>query len=63
MNAVVILWSGVAGAALTMAGAYGALWLLDRRVLANLALSAVALAVAGLSIAELGMMHSASAAE
>jgi signal transduction histidine kinase len=63
VNAVVILWSGVAGAAVTMAGAYGALWLLDRRVLANLALSAVALAVAGLSIAELGMMHSASAAE
>ena len=62
MNAVTILWSSVAGAALAMAGAHGTLWMLDRR-LANLAFSVVALAVAGLAIAELGMMHSASAAE
>src|SRR5688572_6637822 len=63
MNTVTILWSSVAGAALTMAGAHGALWILDRHRLANLAFSVVALAVAGLSIAELGMMHSASARE
>jgi signal transduction histidine kinase len=63
MNTVVILWAGVTGAALTIAGAYGALWLLDRRGVANLALSVVALAVAALSLTELGMMHAASAAE
>ena len=63
MNTVTVLWSGVAGAALTMAGAHGALWILDRSRLANLAFSVVALAVAGLSVAELGMMHSASAPE
>ena len=63
MNAVTILWSGVAGAALTTAGAHAVLWLLDRRAHANLAFCIVALAVAGLSITELGMMHSASAAE
>jgi signal transduction histidine kinase len=63
MSAVVILWSAVAGAALTMAGAYGALWLLDRRGLANLTFSVVAFAVAALSLTELGMMHAASAAE
>jgi signal transduction histidine kinase len=46
-----------------MAVAHGALWVLDRRGPANLAFSIVALAVAGLSIAELGMMHAASPAE
>ena len=63
MSAVTILWSGVAGAALTMALAHAALWLLDRRALANLAFGIVALAVAGLSMTELGMMHAESAAE
>lgn len=63
MNTVTILWSSVAGAALTIAGVHGALWILDRRRLANLAFSVVALAVVGLSVAELGMMHSASAAQ
>jgi signal transduction histidine kinase len=46
-----------------MAVAHGALWVLDRRGAANLAFSIVALAVAGLSITELGMMHAASPAE
>src|SRR6185295_7587943 len=63
MNAVLILWSGVAGASLTMGGAHGALWLLERRRLANLALCIVAIAVAGLALTELGMMQSASPAE
>jgi signal transduction histidine kinase len=63
MNAVTIVWATVAGAALTLAVAHGALWLLDRRGLANLALSIVALAVGGLSITELGMMHALTPAE
>jgi signal transduction histidine kinase len=63
MNAVTMLWAGVAGVALTLAGVYGSLWLLDRRRPASLAFCAVAIGVAGLSIAELGMMHSASPAE
>lgn len=46
-----------------MAGAHAALWLMDRRARANLAFGVVALAVAGISITELGMMHAASAAE
>src|SRR5688572_19005589 len=46
-----------------MAVAHGALWVLDRRAPANLAFSIVALAVAGLSLTELGMMHAASPAE
>jgi len=63
MSAVIILWAGVAGTALTLAGVHGVLWLLDRRGLANLAFCIVAIGVAGLSITELGMMHSSSAAE
>ena len=43
--------------------AHAMLWLLERRRLANLCFGIVALAVAGLAIAELGMMHAASAAE
>jgi signal transduction histidine kinase len=46
-----------------MAVGHGSLWLLDRRGLANLVLAIVALAVAGLSMTELGMMHAVSAAE
>jgi len=63
MNAVIILWAGVAGTALTLAGVHGFLWLLDRRTSANLAFCVVAVSVAGISMAELGMMHSASPAE
>ena len=63
MNAVVILWAGVAGTALTLAGVHGTLWLLDRRGLANLVFCLVALGVAGFAIAELGMMQSATGAE
>ena len=63
MNAVTTLWSAVAGGALTMAGAHAALWLMDRSARANLAFGIVALAVAGIAITELGMMHAASAAD
>ena len=63
MNAVVILWAGVAGTALTLAGVHGFLWVLDRRTPANLAFCLVAVSVAGISMAELGMMHSTTPAE
>src|ERR1041385_5355185 len=63
MNAVVILWAGVAGTALTLAGGHGFLWLLERRTPANLAFCVVAISVAGIGMAELGMMHSTSPAE
>ena len=43
--------------------AHALLWLLERRRLANLCFSIVALAVAGLAITELGMMQAASPAE
>ena len=63
MSAVIILWAGVAGTALTLAGVHGFLWLLDRRTSANLAFCVVAVSVAGISVAELGMMHSTTPAE
>jgi signal transduction histidine kinase len=63
MNTVMILWAGMAGAALSIAAVQGLLWLLDRRGVASLAFCIAAVGVAGLSIAELGMMHSASPAE
>ena len=62
MNAVIILWAVVGGTALTLAGVHGFLWLLDRRTRSNLAFCVVAIAVAGISLTELGMMHSASPA-
>ena len=43
--------------------AHAVLWVLERRRLANLCFSIVALAVAALAITELGMMHAASPAE
>ena len=43
--------------------AHAALWLLERRRLANLCFGIVALAVAALATTELGMMHAASPAE
>jgi signal transduction histidine kinase len=46
-----------------MALAHALLWLLERRRLANLCFGIVAVGVAGLAIAELGMMRSASPAE
>src|SRR5215467_2958349 len=63
MNAVVILWAVTAGAALTLAGVQGFLWLLDRRRLANLAFGIAAISAAGFSVTELGMMYAGSPAE
>jgi signal transduction histidine kinase len=63
MHAVTIVWASVAGIALTLSGVHVLLWLLDRRSVANLVFGIVAFSVAGLSITELGMMHSASGAE
>lgn len=63
MNWVHIVWAGVAGIALSVAAVHGTLWLLDRRARAYLAFCIVAVSVAGISITELGMMHSASPAE
>ena len=61
MDGVTILWAAVGGTALTLAGVHGFLWLLDRRGIANLAFCIVAISVAGLSVTEVGMMHSVSA--
>src|SRR5262249_46236583 len=61
MDGVTILWAAVGGTALALAGVHGFLWLLDRRGIANLAFCIVAISVAGLSVTEVGMMHSVSA--
>ena len=63
MDTVEVLWGAVAGTALTLAGVHGFLWILDRRAVANLVFSIVAIGVAGISVAELGMMHATSAAD
>ncbi len=63
MDTVEILWGVVAGTALTLAGVHGFLWVFDRRALANLMFCIVAISVAGISIAELGMMHAISPAD
>src|SRR4051812_23959520 len=63
MSTVIILWAAIGGTALALAGAHALLWVLDRRAAANLAFCIVAVGIAGISMTELGMMHSASAAE
>ena len=63
MSVVATLWTAIACSALTLALVHGIVWLLDRRGWANLAFCIVAVSVAGMSFAELGMMHSASPAE
>lgn len=63
MSLVTTLWSMQAAAALTLAVLYGVVWTVDRRNLANLTLCVVALAMAGVARAEVGMMHAATAAE
>jgi len=63
MSLVTTLWSMQAAAALTLAVLYGGVWTVDRRNLANLTLCIVALGMAGVARAEVGMMHAATAAE
>jgi len=63
MSLVTILWSMGAAAALTLAAVYGATWLFERRLLANLFFSISAIATALCARCELGMMHSATPAE
>ena len=60
---ITTLWSMGAAAALTLAAVHGLVWLMDRKSMANLLFSVVALAVAGLVPLELGVMHSATPAE
>jgi two-component system, LuxR family, sensor kinase FixL len=59
---VTIIWSVVAACALLLACMYGLVWVLDRQARANLAFACEGLAVVGLVVVELGMMHAATAA-
>lgn len=63
MSPVTVLWSAGAGAALLLAVMHALVWILDRRAWASLAFSVLALAVAGIAITELGMMHATTAGE
>jgi signal transduction histidine kinase len=63
MSLVTILWSMGAAMALTLAAVYGATWLLERRLVANLFLCIFAVATALCARCEVGMMHSATPAE
>jgi len=63
MSLITTLWSMQAAAALTLAVLYGIVWTVDRRNLANLTLCIVAIAMAGVARAEVGMMHAAAATE
>jgi signal transduction histidine kinase len=62
-NTLLIVWSMVGAASLTLAVMHGLLWLLDRRLLANLAFCVVAVAVAAIARIEYGMMRAASPEE
>ena len=63
MSLVTTLWSMQAAAALTLAVLYGVVWSVDRRNLANLTLCVVAVAMAFVARAEVGMMHATTVAE
>lgn len=63
INLVVMLWSAAAGVTLCMAAVHLLVWLKDRRVWASLAFSVTALAAAGHSIGEMGMMFSDTPAQ
>jgi signal transduction histidine kinase len=63
MNTVVLLWGAVGGTAFALAGAHILLWFLDRRAWGNLIFAVIAVSFACISVAELGMMQSATPAE
>ena len=63
MSLITILWSMGAAVALTLAAVYGATWVLERRLVANLFFCIFAVATALCARCELGMMHSATPAE
>ena len=58
-----MLWGAIGGTAFALAGVHILLWLLDRRVWGNLLFAIIAVSFAGISVTELGMMHSATPAE
>jgi signal transduction histidine kinase len=57
MSLLIILWSMLAGTALTLGIVHALVWLSDRKALANLAFAVVALALASMAPIELLMMH------
>ena len=61
MSYVAILWSVAGSAALLLGIVHALVWLLDRKALANLAFSVIALSVVGIAVTELGMMYASSA--
>jgi signal transduction histidine kinase len=61
MSYVTIIWSVVAACALLLAMMYGLVWLMDRQARASLAFACEALAIVGLVVMELGMMHATTA--
>ena len=60
---VTTLWSMEAAAALTLAVLYGVVWTVDRRNFSHLTLCVVAVSMAVVARAEVGMMHAATAAQ
>lgn len=63
MSLVTVLWSMGAAVSLTLAVIYGATWVLERRLVSHLIFGILAIASALAARCELGLMHSATAAE
>src|SRR4051812_34857828 len=63
MSWITIIWSMTAAAGLTLGCVHFVVWLQDRKALASLAFSTVALAVVALTWTELGMMRSTTPEE
>src|SRR5262249_33910578 len=61
MSYVTILWSVIAAAALVLGLIHALVWILDRRSYPNIAFAVVAVAAAGITYVELGMMDAGSA--
>lgn len=60
MSFITILWSMLAGTALTLATVHALVWASDRRALANLAFAVVAVALASMAPLELRLMYAAT---